>query len=439
MKKSLVLGLVSAVLFCLSVYPLPWFPLGVFAFLPLFLICTDPAKNIIQTTLAAALAGFIFFAYSLRWVHRYDLSAYYGSVYASFIIFPVFFFSLKWICGKTQSPWKTIPVAWILWTVLHRLYLRTPIGGIPAEAPFYGPLWMLQWAAFGGFLVPFGIILSINALAAFWIQSKNIRYGFAAAAFIVLLPAAHCYFVFFMPPKTEAHGKAALIQHNLPYPEIWRKHHLEEMNQAYEGWAREAAAGHPNLIIFPLYDLPGDPSRNPDFFSNLAKSVGVSILVASHIPKEAGDESMAAGYLNLALLFSKEGQPAGVYQNVEAPPWAPGNIKVWTKDHYEILDTPLGRAGVMLCYEDTNFKWAREAKKQGAQILIALSNPGQFTETHQPYYHLLQDQLRALETGLPLIRVSANGYTAHINARGEVLQRANLNQSKILQVSIRIG
>lgn len=436
MKKSLILGLLSAALLCSSVYPLPWFPVGAIALLPLFLICVDSKTNMIQVLLASALAGFIFFAYALRWVNGYDSTAYYGAVYGSAIIFPVFFFILKLMIGKVPQAKKgTVPViAWILWTVLHQIYLRTPLGGIPAETPFYGPLWILQWTAFGGFLIPFGIILGANTLLAFWIQTKQKKAGLIAAALLCFLPAAHFYFNFSRPVASEVHGKAALIQHNLPYPEVWRHNHLEEVNQTYAQWVRESAKERPDLIVFPLYDLPGDPYRNPDFFSNLAKSLGVPILAASHIPKNPGDTSMASGYFNLAILFPKDGTPAAVYQNVQAPPWAPGNIKVWTKDQYELLQTPFGRAGVMLCYEDTNPKWAREAKKQGAQFLIALSNPGQFTETHQPYYHLLQDQLRALETGLPLIRVSANGYTAHINSRGEILEKTELNQEKILWV-----
>jgi apolipoprotein N-acyltransferase len=67
---------------------------------------------------------------------------------------------------------------------------------------------------------------------------------------------------------------------------------------------------------------------------------------------------------------------------------------------------------------------------------VALSNPGLLQETTVPYYQFFQDQIRAAETGLPLIRVSPNGYSALIDRTGTVVQKTKLGVEEILQVNL---
>ena len=98
----------------------------------------------------------------------------------------------------------------------------------------------------------------------------------------------------------------------------------------------------------------------------------------------------------------------------------------------EVLPTPLGKLGVLLCYEDTVPHRAKQEVKKGAEILVAISNIGHFTKTVLPDHHLYQDQLRAIETDLFVVRVSANGYSAIIDPRGRVIKRTELGKQEIL-------
>ena len=91
------------------------------------------------------------------------------------------------------------------------------------------------------------------------------------------------------------------------------------------------------------------------------------------------------------------------------------------------------KLGVLLCYEDTRPRDAKLWVKTGAQILVALSNPGHFLGTPLPRYHLLHDRIRAMETGRYLIRVSANGFSAIIDPNGKILAQSRLNEEVILK------
>jgi len=65
-----------------------------------------------------------------------------------------------------------------------------------------------------------------------------------------------------------------------------------------------------------------------------------------------------------------------------------------------------------------------------------MSNPGAFEQTTVPRDLLFQDQIRAAETGLPLLRVSSNGYSALIDRTGKIVTRTELGVEDILQVEL---
>jgi apolipoprotein N-acyltransferase len=57
----------------------------------------------------------------------------------------------------------------------------------------------------------------------------------------------------------------------------------------------------------------------------------------------------------------------------------------------------------------------------GADAIVNLTNDGWFGYTPGPWQHFFQARLRAIETGLPVIRNSNTGISAVIDSRGNVL------------------
>lgn len=53
-----------------------------------------------------------------------------------------------------------------------------------------------------------------------------------------------------------------------------------------------------------------------------------------------------------------------------------------------------------------------------------------------PYYHLMQDRLRALETGKNWIHVSANGPTALIDSKGRIVKHTRKNRQEVIEVTL---
>lgn len=77
--------------------------------------------------------------------------------------------------------------------------------------------------------------------------------------------------------------------------------------------------------------------------------------------------------------------------------------------------------GISICYEETYGNLMREARKQGAEILINLTNDVWFPRSRLPRIHFLHGRLRAVEGGIPLLRACNTGVTCGTDALGRVV------------------
>jgi len=94
-----------------------------------------------------------------------------------------------------------------------------------------------------------------------------------------------------------------------------------------------------------------------------------------------------------------------------------------------------GKVGILICYEvifpdDINFKNDRP------RWLLNLTNDGWYGETSGPYQHFAAAKLRAIEQGLPLVRVAGTGISGLITATGEVPFSLGLNKAGVLDINL---
>lgn len=461
MKKQdwFLVGL-SALLLLAGLHPLELTWLSWFSFLPLFLIYLDPHCRRRDLVLSALTVGVIYYGIGLYWLLYFDARIYGLAFLIVFPTFTLYFFLLSLVTSKIKNTLLKILAAPFLWLVIHQIYALSRLGTIAMDVPFYAALPFLQIASINFLILP-AFIVGLNVSLAFLINKKG-RIGTA----LVIIFALGLTGIYFwgnnrlrekpMDPRlkhaeptarhrmskrpsaagltgvgmtTSTSPKFALIQHNFPVSGVWRVEHAIFIRAEYRRLALEAAKGNPDLIIFPLYSFPDDVLRNPEFFEGLAKETHTWILVATYIPQNPG-QSITQGFFDAALLYSSEGKLIDHYQAIQAPPFR--DIQEFTGKEYKILETPFGKLGILLCYEDALPNLANKAVQRGADFLIALSNPGHFVSTHMPYYHLLQDQLRAIESNRWLIRVSANGYSAIIDPFGQIIQKTTLNKQQIV-------
>lgn len=79
---------------------------------------------------------------------------------------------------------------------------------------------------------------------------------------------------------------------------------------------------------------------------------------------------------------------------------------------------PLGRFGALICYEAMLSVPAAKLAAMGAEALVIVANEGVFDGTLLKRRRLRQDRLRAVETGLWVVRATETGPSGSIDPRG---------------------
>ncbi|MFC6654766.1 apolipoprotein N-acyltransferase [Roseibium salinum] len=94
----------------------------------------------------------------------------------------------------------------------------------------------------------------------------------------------------------------------------------------------------------------------------------------------------------------------------------------------------------MICYEAI-FPGLLPGDSERPSFLLNVTNDAWFGRTPGPYQHFAQARMRAIETGLPLVRAANTGLSAIIDGKGEVIERLEIFEKGIIdgKLPLRIG
>ena len=153
------------------------------------------------------------------------------------------------------------------------------------------------------------------------------------------------------------------------------------------------------------------------------------------------------GVTNSALLTDEQGLVQARYDKFHRVPfgeYVPGRKflpESWAKafdmgrdltpgDRLFAFSLPLDRAGdphtvrpgVAICYEGVFGYLTRRLMLSGANVLVVLSNDAWYPRSSEPEQHLANATLRAVECGVPMVRVGNNGGTGIVMPDGRFTQ-----------------
>ena len=78
------------------------------------------------------------------------------------------------------------------------------------------------------------------------------------------------------------------------------------------------------------------------------------------------------------------------------------------------------RVGTFICYESVFLRGVREFVRQGAEVLVNISNDSWYGSSAARHHHLLIARMRALENGRWLLRATNDGVTSVIDPIGRI-------------------
>ncbi|MEO0394042.1 MAG: apolipoprotein N-acyltransferase, partial [Pseudomonadota bacterium] len=114
--------------------------------------------------------------------------------------------------------------------------------------------------------------------------------------------------------------------------------------------------------------------------------------------------------------------------SVDFTPGTPASIE-------PILPADLPQALALICYEII-FPGRFDDQVANAHWIVNVTNDAWFGDTTGPHQHFAMAQARAIETGLPVVRVANTGLSGVIDPLGRVLVRSALNQTAVLDLPL---
>ncbi|TCL08733.1 apolipoprotein N-acyltransferase [Shimia isoporae] len=105
-------------------------------------------------------------------------------------------------------------------------------------------------------------------------------------------------------------------------------------------------------------------------------------------------------------------------------------------DGPELVDLgPIGAALPLICYEAV-FPQDVRGTQSRPRVMLHMTNDAWFGNFSGPYQHLAQARMRAIETGVPVLRAANTGVSAAIDAQGRIVAALTLNEAGALDVAL---
>lgn len=246
--------------------------------------------------------------------------------------------------------------------------------------------------------------------------------------------------------------RVAVIQANIDQSVKWNPEYQDKTLDTYARLTRFSLRFKPRLIVWPETAVPFFFQNHPKLARRiLAMLRGSSADLIFGSP--AFDEVHGrVRYYNRAYHLSSDGVVAGYYDKVHLVPFGEyvpfkkflpfiNRLVVAAGDfasgkRVAPITFPGISAGVLICFEAIFPELARLQTREGAEILVNLTNDAWFGMTHAPYQHLSMAVFRAVENRRPLVRAANTGISAFIGPKGDILMRGELFTEAVLTMDI---
>ena len=239
-----------------------------------------------------------------------------------------------------------------------------------------------------------------------------------------------------------------LIQPNAPQHQKWDPDFAESfVHRQLDLTATPPKGARPNLIIWPETSVPYLMRHAQLLFPLIAKAAdGPPVLMGIQRAEELR-------YFNSMVQVNTDGIAQPVYDKHHLVPFgeyvplgdamARIGIRAFAAQYGQgysagpgpvVLDMgALGKVLPLICYEAVFPRDIRDAPERPDWVL-QITNDAWFGDFSGPQQHLIQARFRAIEFGLPVIRVANTGISAAIDARGQVRAALALGEAGYLDV-----
>ena len=247
-------------------------------------------------------------------------------------------------------------------------------------------------------------------------------------------------------------ARVAVIQGNVDQAIKWDPAHQLAAINKHLRLSHTVKSENPDLIVWPESATPFYlffDKRPTEMVMAGIEEGGIDFLVGSRSVAREGEKVI---YFNSAYLISPETKNVSKYDKTHLVPYGeyvpfeswlpflgklvaqvgdfqpgkPGKTLPWKKD----------ALGIQICYEVIFPVLSRELVKNGATLLINITNDAWFGKTSGPYQHFSMTVLRAVENRRALARSANTGISGFIDPAGRILAATPLLEEAVVTRSV---
>ncbi|HEX9293237.1 MAG TPA: apolipoprotein N-acyltransferase [Gemmatimonadales bacterium] len=372
----------------------------------------------------------------------------------------MFWFVVRIRLAAPRVPlWVALPVVWtaLEWLIGHLGDVSFPwlgLGTSLADAPV-----LVQWADIAGAR---GVTLWVAwcnvaiVEAAIDLDVRRASYVVRRLAPVlgtVLMALAYGLWRMKTLPIRDV-GVIGMVQPNEAFSEKWNPAHADSaMNTLLElSGGLMAQATKPDLLVWPEAAIPGFFLDHPQWDARIAAFVrenrvplltgGLNAEPESFLPRAyrifnaaffydtAGDRTRYPIYAKHYLVPVTERVPFVPVRLFRAIPglarWS-GGFRPGTD--WPIYASPVGKFGVVICYESAFEDATRIYRARGAEFFINVTNDAWFGNTSAPAQHASHLVLRTIETRMGVARAANSGITEFLDPLGRTYAAIQRNEA----------
>ncbi len=469
--RYLFFGLIGGLLMGLTVAPSNLWFLAWIALIPLWIALS-------QSTLTATLTGFLwgcgYHGFALFWITGIHPMTWMGVSWLNSLIIAIFCwlfitfwgailvtiwsYILNYIITHNLLKLKFISPIFIkiflgitIWCLLEKIWSFSPLWWTSlslTQSPYN--LAILQLLKISGTTTITALILLINGLFAeniiLIINNKQHfykdKYNLIANAIIILTITHGIGYINYQIKISNNPLEViniGIIQGNIPNEiklyDTGLKTAIINYTKGYNDLAKQKV----DVILTPETALPlfyDDIKNNSSFYQAIIKQ---------KIPLWLGAfDQIKNNYTNSLFFIDKEGIVITKYDKTKLVPlgeYIPfsnilGNIidrlspldaHLIAGEKNQILNTPLGKVIVGICYDSAFAENFRFQASKGGEFIITASNNAHYSDA-MPFQHHAQDVMRAIETDRYMAKATNTGYSAIIDPHGNTKWISQLHQ-----------
>lgn len=360
-----------------------------------------------------------------------------------FVVFALFFCVLR-----STSAFMRYASFVVLWVVVE--YLRS-IGmfGFPWNLAGYIALASLPVAQMASVIGTFGLSLLVIAvgLSPMLLLHCRPRVLLLPLAFIALL---YGYGTLRMPPATAlTETKLRVVQPNIPQSLKWSREGAQASLKAHAELTLTPGIT-PNVVIWPETAVPFHLYDGNIWVYRLSKLLPPKAVLITGAVRAAHDEEDPRIWNSLIVIDARSNWRAQYdkHQLVPFGEFMPlrhvlplekitaGNVDFSRgAGPQTIAVDALPPFSPLVCYEAI-FPWLATDASKRPNWMVNVTNDAWYGDSPGPYQHFEMVRMRAIEQGVPMVRVANTGISAVIDPYGRVVSQLALNTRGIIDSSL---